>query len=262
MVCRSDAGNKYMILFLLGKNYAPRKYAAYSHSPIRTREILMSINLFARKEAALLMVCLLGVSGTSMEGRSAQKEIPGQIFHWDRILSAYDAYIEDPSQENAKGLIGALPSDRPREISGNAESALRHIFSIDDYPVLLEEAISGVREAVEVLFRFINITDGLYLENVESQLGLILRNHPRLFLELLNNHKDIKHIRTWGYPVDFIGAGHNMHRKAALNTLEKRIEALETVEDSDLRILRDACLVQLRRTIKRVWQDDSIIGSS
>ncbi len=194
----------------------------------------MRANLLGLRKVTLLLIILLGVSGSSQDGLALQQATVERVFHWDELLSAYDAYIECPSQNRARSLIKALPQDAPTERSGDAEATLFHIFSIDYHPVLREEAESGVAEAAEIYFRLLNITDGLYAENVKSMLGFILRNHPRMFLGLLNKYKSIKRIKMWGYPIDFIGAGHNMHLKAALHILKKRIEALETVQDGDL----------------------------
>lgn len=218
----------------------------------------MRANLLGLRKVTLLLIILLGVSGSSQDGLALQQATVDQLFHWEKLLSVYDAYIECPSQERARSLIKALPHDAPAEESGDAEAALFHIFSIDYHPVLREEAESGVEEAAEIYFRLLNITDGLYTVNVGSMLGFILRNHPQMFLNLLNKYKSIKRIRMWGYPIEFIGAGHNMHLKATLHILKKRIEALETVQDGDLTDLRDACIGQLRRTIERLSQNDSL----
>jgi hypothetical protein len=210
----------------------------------------MMSDLIVGARAVSVMVCLLGVPVTSLDRHTPQEISVGQVFQWDRLVSAYDAYIECPILGNAEILIAALPIDRSSKMKGDAAQAFEHMFSADYYPVLYEEAISGVKEAVEIHFRLLNIADGFMSEIVSSTLGVILRNHPRLFLQLLNNYKNTKEVRTWGYPIDFIGSGHNMHPKAALHILEKRIEALETVEDADLKDLRDACVAQLRRSVK------------
>ena len=200
-----------------------------------------------------VLIVFLGVAAYNLAQGCPQLVQDNQVLHWDTVLKAYDTYVDYPSLDNAKALLAVLPADRLDKESGNAGDALEHIFSLNSYPVLLEEALSGERVVIEIFFRLLNISDGLYAENVLSELGWVARNHPLLFLEILLAYKDTRNMRNMlGYPVDFVGAGHNMHPKAAIYILGKRIEALETVKDPKYEKIKEACIRQLRFAIKQV----------
>jgi len=133
-------------------------------------------------------------------------------------------------------------------------AATRHIFG-EDYIILYEEAVAGDRTAVEIFFRLLNISDGGTLELVQADLGLIVRLYPKLFLEILSRYKDTKHVKTHGYPVWFVGSGHNMHPRAAKYILKKRMEALSTVDKPEYKELRDTCLKTIEEIIKKIDYD-------
>jgi len=210
----------------------------------------MKIDSTLRKRMCLVIFAFLGVAACNF-AQSLPRELQDeQVLHWDRVLKAYDTYVDYPSPDNAKALLAALPADSINKESGDGNAALKHMFSSDNYPILLEEAWCADRVAIEILFRLLNICDGLYTENVETTLGWVVRDQPLLFLEMLLAYKDTYHVRmAQEYPVSFIGIGHNLHPKAAIYILEKRIEALETVKDPKYAEIKEACIKQLRRAI-------------
>lgn len=196
-----------------------------------------------------ILIVILGVTGSVCAQNLPQIAQAGQVLQWDRILDAYDRCIDYPSYDNAKALLAALPVDRLNEQRGDPDMVLLHMFSGDGYPILYEEAISGDRIAIEIHFRLLNITDGLYSEIVETTLGWLARDQPLVFLEILMTYKDTRHMKWHGYPVSFIGSGHNTHPRAALFILEKRIAALESVMDQKYAEIKEACIKQLRSAI-------------
>lgn|GEM_PF-1120217 len=202
----------------------------------------------------IVIIAVIGLGANLLIWSLAQMARAEQVFYWDELLKVYDAYVDYPSPENAKALLDALPADTPLEEIGDARRGLRHIFSSDNYPVLYEEAVCGDGTAIEIYFRLLNITDGFYSEVVMSTLGLFVRVQPQLFLELLSVYKNTKHIKWHGYPVSFVGTGHNIHMKARVHILEKRVEALETVKDPKFTELNEDCIKELRARIIKVNQ--------
>jgi len=198
-----------------------------------------------------ILITFLGVTGSIFAGGLPQIARVEQVLNWDRVLAAYDAYIDYPSPDNAKALLAALPTDRQYAAIGDEGRAIKYIFSIDNFPILSEEAISGDRIAIEIYFRLLNVADGYYSGLLLSTLGWFARVQPQLFLEILTAYKDTRDIKAHGYPVSFIGDGHNVHRKAAIYILEKRIEALETVKDPKYEEIKEACIKQLREKITK-----------
>jgi len=200
----------------------------------------------------------LATIGFLFTGSTLLSESNDQAFNWYRVLDAYDAYVDYPSVSNGKTLLAALPMDRPSDTIGDGERVLKHIYSADNYPILHEEAISGDRTAMEIHFRLLNVGDGIYNESVEATLGWLVRDQPELFLELLASHKNTKHVRTYGYPVAFVGLGHNTHPRSAIYVLEKRIEALEAVKDPRYKEIKETCVKQIREAIKQLPEIGSL----
>ena len=199
--------------------------------------------------ASIILFIFMGIFMNNY-GTVYQVEQTDLVLHWDKILISYNKYIDFPSQENAEELLASLPIDAPDKRIGDAEVVLKEIFSAESYVILAQEAHSGDRIAVEIYFRMLNITDGLYAENIESGLGFIVRNHPRLFLEMLMKYKHNRRLRSGGYPVSFIGIGHNMHARAAIHILQKRIDAIRSVKDLKYTDLKIDCIQQLRDAMK------------
>jgi hypothetical protein len=172
------------------------------------------------------------------------------VFSWEDLRAAYDAYIDCPSHENAKALLATLPIKRPEETIGDAELTQKHILLEANVAVLDNEVLAGDRLAVEIMFRFLNITDGLCKEIVETELAGLVRSMPQLFLEVLSAYKDLEHIKKWGPPVDFVGIGYESHPMAVRHVYQKRIEALESVKDPKYSKIREECIQKLREAIK------------
>jgi hypothetical protein len=206
--------------------------------------------LFSR--SALSFGMIVGIVGNFFAGSLFQAARPAQVFNWDKATATYDAYVDYPSGENAKALLAALPTDRPSEGTGDPYRLLNHIISAESYPILYDEATSGDRISIEILFRLLNITDGYATELILSTLGWIVRNRPQLFLEVATLYKDSGYVKTHGYPLSFSGAGYNMHKRAYRYHLQKCVEALETVKGQKYAAIKEACISELRQAIESI----------
>lgn len=181
----------------------------------------------------------------------SQTRMSEQVLNWEDLTPIYDAYINCPSSENAKALLNALPVNRPEKEIGSAERGLSHIFGGAHFPVMRSEVLAGDRLAVEIMFRFFNITDGTYSDTVETMLAGLVRSKPRLFVEVLSAYKNLDHLRRFGPPVDFVGEGYESHPCALKHEYEKRIEALEEIKDPIYAEVIEACIKKLRESIKQ-----------
>lgn len=202
------------------------------------------------KRSIIYLVIFYFIAGSYLIGQEVQTTESVEVIDWDRILRHFNAYVDNPSKENALELLNSIPPVRVYRKVGDGRKADRIIFG-EDYAILYEEAVAGDRVAVEILFRFLNITDGGRLEMVMSDLGLIVRLWPRLFLEFLSKYKDISYVKRFGWPVSFIGMGHNMHPMAEIHVLKKRLESLSSVHDTEYDQLKNTCIEKIEEGIKR-----------
>ncbi len=209
-------------------------------------------NLIKAIGVSVLVFCF--TMGICLIGQEVRKPKSMMVLDWNKILTHFMAYADNPNEENALRLLHSLPQDRPTEMFGDARAATRHIFG-ENYVILYEEAAAGDRIAIEILFRLLNISDGGSQEMILSDLGLIVRLYPKLFLEILSKYQETKHVKNFGYPVAFVGTGHNMHPRAEKHVLKKRLEAVSSVDDSEYKELRDACIKIIEEMIKKIDDD-------
>jgi hypothetical protein len=189
--------------------------------------------------------------------KDAPTLIEKQKAFWANAYKAAEAYFAKPSPENAEKFFMALP-DRPLPHM-DSDGELRLINLVFDFvgsgmrknfSILENKIKEGEPQAVDVGFRLINISDGLAGEEILFALGRIADKHPRLFLQKLRAHQgktqpdvlellsDILHpVAWWEQQQDEAGYPELLKKR-----LKTRINALKSVEDSDLRELRDRCL--------------------
>jgi len=208
---------------------------------------------FAKKSyGGIVLVFVLGILG-ALYGRNMPNPADGsQVLDWDKVIAANDAYVNDPSPENARVFLASLPRDRPDKTVGNERRALETVFSGDTFWIIQNEAVAGERGAVEILFRLLNIADGHDAEVVESALGILVRNRPALFLDVLSSYRETYYIRTEGYPVYYVGFGYNDRPGPQRHELEKRIEALSSLKEPKLVEIRDGCIRRLHESLGKL----------
>lgn len=192
------------------------------------------------------------------------KDAPLQIEEikafWANAYKVAEAYFSQPSPENAEKLYMALPDKRLPSLDFKGQVRLVDlIFNFGSHFSLLEKSMEdGDPLAIDVAFRLINISDGASGEDLDHAIGEILPKHPRLFLQKLLAHRFktepevfellesiLNPVGWWEIPED----DNNLVKyKELLNTrLALRIKALESVNDPELKEIRDFCLAELRK---------------
>lgn len=207
------------------------------------------------------------------QGRSVEqlvmevlKDAPAQIEEikafWANAYRVAEAFFLQPSPENAEKLYMALPDKRLPSLDFKGYVQLGNlIFDFGSNFSILEKTMEeGDPHAVDVGFRLINISDGAAGEDLVHALGEILSKHPRLFLQKLLAHRFktepsvfellesiLNPVAWWEIPEN---DNNQVKYKELLNArLELRIKALESVDDPDLKEIRDFCLAELRKKI-------------
>ena len=100
------------------------------------------------------------------------------------------------------------------------------------------------REAIQLLFNLLAISDGAAAESIDIQLGTIIKRNPKLFLELLD-----KNYSTY---MHFSGLGGNLGSdfvdEPAKHAVEirERIDAISSVKDKGLEKIKEKVLEDLK----------------
>lgn len=163
---------------------------------------------------------------------------------WEKIKEVATAYFNYPSSENALKFYLTLPERGP-VLRGDV---VDFIFKYENFRMLEKQVYASDPNAVKVAFRIINISDGYYTEITETALGNLIRINPRLFLQELNSHKNIRPIEDSA--VTMVGEIFADRFKAQKLEIELRIRALETVKNDNLIEIRDQCIKILNEHLK------------
>lgn len=116
-------------------------------------------------------------------------------------------------------------------------------------------AEAGDRDAVHRLFGFYSHADGAAAEGIDMILGNVARKHPRLFLEELATFRRSGARMPYPSPNDgCTNLGNTLEladqTAAQIAELRSRRDALVTVTDVRLKLLRDDCIRQLDEAIQ------------
>jgi len=173
------------------------------------------------------------------------------------LKKAWKKYLNCPSSENAKIVYNLLPN---RKIKKNKKETKEEIEMWNwiwlTLPVLEKEMYAGDRNAVRVAFKLYPIIGGTYSVNLDVMIAHFARVNPKMFLEELKKHR---HLVTpnqaiegsWG--LEYIGRANLRYLK-----LKNTMNALNTVNDPDLKEIRDECINTLRKKLDYLIQNFDI----
>jgi hypothetical protein len=200
-----------------------------------------------------LFLCLIVAATVNYlpGGYQSGAAIDEEIMDWDKVMSAFDVFLEYPSPENTKAFMDSIPKDETKNESGDASKTIDHIIDAFSYGILENEIWAGNRYAVEAAFRLLNFSDGEFAEDLCTTLGTLIRINPRLFLEVLYEYKNSWFVKEVGPPVHNLGYAYVDRLKAQQYELRMRIKALESISDPKYMEIRKACIDQLLKDINK-----------
>jgi hypothetical protein len=197
----------------------------------------------------------------------ALRDAPGKIqehkLFWEKAYAAAQTYFSNPSSENADRLYRLLPDRRLPGLDFTGEVRLSGFFynggSRESHlDILIKRAGEGDPRALDICFRLINISDGAFGEDLVYDLGTVIPTQPRLFLEkLLANQglteppvlellDGILHPVGW-WEIRDDDPDHVKYKELRNTRIDIRIKALKTVQNPQLRELRDRCISILEK---------------
>lgn len=178
---------------------------------------------------------------------------------WITAHEAAEAFFLQPSPENAGLFYKALPDKRMPDLDFRGYVRLGDFVFGSNFSILEKQMVErGEPHAVDVGFRLINISDGAAGETLVHALGEIVLKHPRLFLQKALAHQGkteptvfdmlgsiLYPVAWWEMPED--DKDEVKYKELYDSQRSSRIKALETVDDPDLKAIRDRCIEILRK---------------
>jgi hypothetical protein len=196
--------------------------------------------------------------------REAPARIQKERIYWDGVRETAKAYFSRPTPENAEKLSVALPGEDADFLDAKGEDEVVNFIMDITYPakgenftILTNQIEAGEPRAVDVAFNFFHFTDGAYEEILLFYIGKLVDNHPRLFLQKYLFHQKKKSISRnldgmltmfteWG-EIPEAGNDQAKYQQILNARIAQRIKALESVDDPELREIRDKCLSMLKK---------------
>ncbi|MFN8335919.1 MAG: hypothetical protein U0U09_12400 [Cyclobacteriaceae bacterium] len=170
----------------------------------------------------------------------------GQQTRWTDFENAWNNYLSKPTDDNAEKAYRLLPD---KILSGdypNGGITGRILSKIDQLNNLVQQRN---RYALRLAFKLFTIADGEYAEGLQIEIGKLISIDTKLFLQELKNHKQL--IISLDGLVGNLGQDYVDRPELQKKEKENRIRSLKKISDRDLVAVRDECLTQLNRQIKK-----------
>jgi hypothetical protein len=167
--------------------------------------------------------------------------------YWDKIEKLMKDYYDYPSTENAKKLADALPTNL---IRWNKNYIKANELAFDQMSILSRQVWTGDRNALNLAYVLLNISDGALAEELDFTIAALARINPRLYLEELKNHENDYFVKEVRLPLLTGDRELKGNEKSSLLVKELTIKALESVKDKALISLRYKCIAFINEHFK------------
>lgn len=179
---------------------------------------------------------------------------------WDKLKTAYAAYVKNPSARNAKKVCGIVPecANPPAETPVSAyvespgvsaqEDAENYIMT--HLNILERRMKAGDRASFQLAYQFFSIADGEFSEDMAEILDKPIHSNPQLFLEeLQENQAGLQQTGRFEDLLTFMGTQFADQAGQPLKEYQSRIRALRQVRKPGLKALRDKCIAIFQNEI-------------
>lgn len=221
--------------------------------------------------ACAVSIALLLPASPRHPEANGQTSLPSALA---RARSAFEQFIQKPSWFTASVFYFSISSGQ--ETDGVKAGILDHIFqrsrhqiylSIIPFKTIAIEMLQGNIFAARAAIRLLEFVDtGSWRTQSErtrvagwigGSLGEMVRVDPALFLRACSEERENPYLKEKGFPVVFIPAIMKKRTTRVLYELEMRRKALWSVEDPELRPIRDECIKVIDREIKMAGSEGS-----
>lgn len=173
---------------------------------------------------------------------------------FEEFIYLWDKFIDNPDPTNSKNIYQAIPTYDSYE----REKKIKVGNKIDNSLITLEKYVLADNQyAVSVTFKLLSITDGSVSQFIDIILGKYIHVNPTNFLAEFKKHLHIVSFSKvlGNYGLDFVD-------EFELQNIEtqKRIDALKTVTDKNLKPLQKRCISELKTKLIPQETIDSLKG--
>ena len=188
------------------------------------------------KLVTLLALCITG-GLTVAQTSNMKKEID-----WDLLGSAWEEYVNNPTEDNAFQMYRILPNDghvsKENKDKSIETSIIRNLNIIQQQ--IRKESVNSTRLA----FRLFTISDGYFSEELQVIIGELITINPELFLTELDQHLQLVMLPNLLCNIDY-----RKYDNVTSQKLEavKRIESLKTIDDCNLAEIKWQCICELNK---------------
>jgi hypothetical protein len=213
----------------------------------------------------VFLFLLLFASQTHTE-ESVQANVPSG---WSKAKKAFDRLMWKPSTLTAREFYFSISDGKG--IKGDKTEILDHIFvgfqgifSDNRYLIIATEMLNRDIYAARSAIRLLDFVDNGWQKPhslttraagwVGESLGQLIRVNPTHFLRACYEERENPYLKEKGFPVGFIPSIMSKKTRASYE-LEMRREALRSVEDAELRSVRDECIGAIDRELEKYGSD-------
>ena len=174
----------------------------------------------------------------------------GQSSRWEDFEKAWDNYLSKPTHDNSVRVYELLPNKVMAGDYPDGGQTGRIFSKIDQLDKLVQ--LSN-RDALRLAFKLFSIADGEHAEGLQIEIGKLININPKLFLQELKSHRQL--VVSLDGLVGNLGQDYVDEFDRQKKEKEKRIKSLKNISDKDLNTVRDECLTELDRQVKRKLAD-------
>jgi len=197
--------------------------------------------------ACLIVIWLVFISNSKIE-------LKGQNISsssWDRARVTFEEFLRRPDNLTAWEFLNSIPADGGKNVDKE-----KFIEYLDDnnrrYEIIILEMEAGNKYAARAAIRLLPFLEGKIEDKLRMSLSELVRINPEIFLRACYEERDSLFIRTNGYPVSHLAEAMEYNREIAYFELQKRKEALKSVEGLELQPIRNKCLQSIENRMKEL----------
>lgn len=178
------------------------------------------------------------------------------VSKWHAAKTAFLRFMEEPSPSTSREFYSAISNGQGID---DKTGILDYIFgrftemgSVGRYGIIAAEMLNGDLNAARSAIRLLGFIDkgwqkpqgGAFFVSmrVGASLGKLIRVNPFLFLRACYEERFDPFLQEKGFPVNYIPFILHMKKAMVSYEMEMRREALRSVDDPELQVIRDLCM--------------------